>query len=123
MFYNVECDKLIIVKGFDPLVDPELEPIDHLPVECFAPDFLAANLDTYSIGVMAFGMLRLRSPFARMSQARALASKQAEAVKLSLDKSEAEHGPLTSLITSLTQPNQRKRLLVDDILGHAYFKA
>lgn len=122
VFFNPESDELINVKGFDPSSDVSQDPMDHLPPECFESKFLPAYVDTYSIGVLAFGMLRLRSPFARMSQVKILAAKQTEPVKLSLDKGEAVHGQLAALICALTQPNQTKRLPLEEILGHAYLK-
>lgn len=123
LYYSVESDSIVATKGFDLSVDSP-ESIDHLPPECFESEFQATHLDGYSIGVLAYQMLRRHSPFAKYASSpkKMLAAKQAESVKLSLDKAESEHSQLVVLVASLTNPKPSRRVPMDEVLNHSYFK-
>lgn len=121
VYYSAKEDRHITAKGLDTAVDPTLDPIDHLPPECFEESFIASSVDVYSIGVLLYALLRLRSPFSK-NVAKVIAAKKASSVRLHLDKSEAEHDGLSSLVAALTHPQTGKRLLIDDVLSFPYLK-
>lgn len=130
VYYNVESDCIIPVKGFEPpTTEDHLDLlIDHLPPECFQSEFVASGVDAYSIGILAYTFLRLGSPFSSVPRKKVLAAKQdasaADGLKLTLEEGaeEAEHRHLPSLVASLTTSLPSKRLPIEDIRQHAYFK-
>ncbi len=131
VYYNVESDCIIAVKGFEAPTSEEhldLSHIEHLPPECFESEFIASSLDAYSIGILAYQLLRIGSPFADVPKKKLLAAKQeigAEGVKLVLEEGSVaaeQHRNLPPLIASLTTSVQSKRLPIEDIRHQAYFK-
>lgn len=119
VFYNVESDQITSSKGFDLSNDSDM--LNHLPPECFESEFQATNIDVYSIGVLAYQLVRVRSPFFGMgSSKKILTVKQNECIKF-IDGKEPERD-LVQLVSFMTQPQQRNRILIDEVLTHAFFK-
>lgn len=130
VYYNVESDCIISVKGFEAATSEDHLDllIDHLPSECFQKEFVPNAVDAYSIGILAYTLLRLVSPFSSVPRKKVIVAKQessvSDGIKLTLQEGaeEGEHRHLSSLVASLTHSLISKRLPVEDIRQHAYFK-
>ncbi|KAJ6219628.1 hypothetical protein RDWZM_005440 [Blomia tropicalis] len=120
VYYNVESDDLIMVKGYEVT---DVSP-DHLPPECFDASFQPMNLDLYSIGILLYRLIRIRSPFINCGKnVNKISAKRSGPVNLVLNSKERnEHGnELVQLVASLTNTKWDKRISLENISVHEYF--
>lgn len=120
VYYNVESDDLIMVKGYEVT---DVSP-DHLPPECFDASFQPMNLDLYSIGILLYRLIRIRSPFINCGKnVNKISAKRNGPVNLVLNSKERnEHGnELVQLVASLTNTKWDKRISLENISVHEYF--
>ncbi|KAI2808048.1 hypothetical protein BLOT_005990 [Blomia tropicalis] len=114
VYYNVESDDLIMVKGYEVT---DVSP-DHLPPECFDASFQPMNLDLYSIGILLYRLIRIRSPFINCGKnVNKISAKRSGPVNLVLNSKERnEHGnELVQLVASLTNTKWDKRISLENI--------
>ncbi|KAI2808305.1 hypothetical protein BLOT_006247 [Blomia tropicalis] len=117
VYFSVENDQLFQVKCFD--ADSEnLLFIEHTPPECFKNIFQPMYIDRYAIGVLAYRLLRGRSPYydCGSSPKQIISAKERSPVQMKLySKESAEHSKLPALIEKCTEPCPLARLSPDAI--------
>ena len=123
VYYNVESDAIIQVKGLDHSSEPNM--VEFYPPEAFSAQYIPSSLDLYSWAIVAAYLVKGKSPFTKGqldSSRKLIQIKQDDSIVIDVPASLGGQN-MEQLIATLTSPNIKVRPGTDDVLAHSFFNA